>query len=91
MVHLDLHQNHLQHPWPCDSCPKLTTDRNFFWRVKQSVLQFVFIKPITALLALFLNHYGVYQEGSFSPKGPYLYLSIVNNLSITVPNSLSIP
>ena len=52
--------------------------RIFLRRVKQGVLQFVLIKPCTSLLALFLHKYPI----SFS--SPTLYLSLLNNLSISL-------
>jgi hypothetical protein len=48
------------------------------------VLQFVFVKPVTALLSLALDHYGMYHEGDFSVSSTYLYLSFMNNMSVTL-------
>ncbi|GBG24906.1 Transmembrane protein 184C [Hondaea fermentalgiana] len=56
----------------------------FLRRVQQGVLQFVFVKPFTALLALVLSFAGVHHEGTFSFGDAYLYLSLVNNLSVSV-------
>ena len=58
--------------------------RAFFRKLKQGVLQFVFIKPFTAILSLILLHYGLYEEGNFSYRNGYLYISIVNNISVSV-------
>lgn len=62
----------------------LICHRIFFRRVKQGVLQFVLIKPFTAVLAIVCDRYGVYNEGSFDLRSGYFYLSGINNLSITL-------
>jgi len=48
------------------------------------ILQFVLLKPITTATAIGLNIFGYYDDGSFSPNRGYLYLTIVDNLSIGV-------
>jgi len=53
-------------------------------RVKQGVLQFVIIKPITAILAIFLEKQGVYDDGVIDWKKGYVYVAFVNNVSITL-------
>jgi hypothetical protein len=58
--------------------------RIFFRRVKQGVLQFVLIKPFTAILAIVFERYGVYHEGHFELSTGYLYLSAINNFSISL-------
>ena len=58
--------------------------RLFFRRVKQGVLQFVLIKPITAIVAILLNYYGIYNEGEWSFHYGYLYISTINNTSVSV-------
>lgn len=42
------------------------------------------IKPITAVLAIVLDKYGVYNEGHFDLKSGYFYLAIINNISISL-------
>jgi len=46
------------------------------------ILQFVLLKPITTATAIGLNIFGYYDDGSFTPKRGYLYLTIIDNLSI---------
>lgn len=48
------------------------------------MLQFVLIKPFTSLLAIIFDHYGLYHEGHFELSSTYLYLAIINNLSISL-------
>ena len=42
------------------------------------------IKPITAVLAIVLEYYGAYKEGDFSWQSGYLYIAVVNNISVTI-------
>lgn len=58
--------------------------RIFFRRVKQGVLQFVLIKPFTAVVAIVFERYGIYHEGHFEFSSGYLYLSGINNVSISL-------
>jgi len=48
------------------------------------VLQFVLIKPVTAILAIVLERNGFYHEGRFDLSSGYLYLALINNLSISL-------
>lgn len=42
------------------------------------------VKPLTAVASLILNHYELYDEGSFSWDSGYLYISFVNNVSVSI-------
>jgi Organic solute transporter Ostalpha len=48
------------------------------------VLQFVLIKPFTAIVAIIFERQGIYHEGHFEFSSGYLYLSAVNNVSISL-------
>ena len=48
------------------------------------MLQFVLIKPITAVLAIVFDRYGIYHEGHFELKSGYMYLAAINNISISL-------
>lgn len=52
--------------------------------MKQGVMQFVMIKPITAILSVILFEFGLYKEGNFCMTKGYIYLSIINNISISI-------
>lgn len=52
--------------------------------MKQGVMQFIFIKPITATLTIVLFELGFYKEGDFSLNNGYIYMSSINNVSISV-------
>lgn len=83
IVHLEF-KRRIKQPWPLDGLKPLQTDKIFFRRVKQGVLQFVLIKPVTAVLAIVCDNYGVYHEGHFELRSGYMYLSGINNVSISL-------
>eukprot|EP01113_Clastostelium_recurvatum_P009791 TRINITY_DN14763_c0_g1_i2.p1 TRINITY_DN14763_c0_g1~~TRINITY_DN14763_c0_g1_i2.p1 ORF type:complete len:331 (-),score=65.52 TRINITY_DN14763_c0_g1_i2:3-995(-) len=47
------------------------------------VLQYVLVKPATSLLAILLDSMGWYQEGTYSPLHGYLWITIINSISVT--------
>lgn len=58
--------------------------RRFLRRVRQGILQFVLVRPVTAVLAVVMELLGVYREGNLSMSSGFLYLSMVNNVSVSV-------
>lgn len=50
-------------------------------RCKHGILQYVIIRPITTLLAVFSQIFGVYGEGEYDLSKTYVYLLIINNVS----------
>ena len=83
MTHLN-YRRYIHHMWPFHSLRPIRMSSIFFRRLKQGVLQFVFVKPLTALLSLLLDHYGLYHESDFSITSTYLYLSLLNNISVSL-------
>lgn len=81
-------QGHVRHSCVVRAaCPRhgnVRLDRLFLRRVRQGVLQFVFVKPFTAVLSLLLSLRGVYDEGSYSLHTGYFYVSVVNNASVSL-------
>lgn len=53
----------------------------FFIKCKFGVLQYVLLKFVSAIFVMVLEVYGLYKEGDFTPKGGYLYICILTNLS----------
>ncbi|CAF0804972.1 unnamed protein product [Brachionus calyciflorus] len=51
---------------------------------KQATLQFCIIKPLMAVLTLVLQAFKKYHDGDFRPDGGYLYIMLINNVSITL-------
>lgn len=50
-------------------------------RCKHGILQYVIIRPVTTLLAVFSQFFGVYGEGEYDLSKTYVYLLIINNIS----------
>ena len=67
-----------------DTMSPIHLGEGFYRSVKQGVLQFVLIKPITSLLALFLAGWNKYDEGDFSLNSGYFYCSFINNVSVSI-------
>jgi hypothetical protein len=74
----------IRQPWPLGGLKPLTLDAEFLRRVKQGVLQFVFVKPAMAAVALVLDHYGLYGEGEFRGDRGFIYLSFVTYWAVTL-------
>jgi hypothetical protein len=53
----------------------------FFVQCKFGVLQYVLLKIMLSVIVMVLEHLGLYKEGDFTPKGGYLYICILTNLS----------
>ncbi|KAL7570191.1 hypothetical protein ACA910_020024 [Epithemia clementina (nom. ined.)] len=53
----------------------------FFVKCKFGVLQYVLLKFVSAICIMLLEHLGLYHEGDFTPRGGYLYICFVTNLS----------
>lgn len=73
-----------EHPWPFCFLPKFSMGRRFYILCKRCVLQFVIVKPLLAFVEVILELCGVFHDGSFSPKYGYLYVTIIDNTSITI-------
>lgn len=53
----------------------------FFVKCKFGVLQYVLLKFLCSIAVMILERYHIYKEGDFTPKGGYLYICILTNLS----------
>ncbi|KAL7518759.1 hypothetical protein ACHAWX_003564 [Stephanocyclus meneghinianus] len=53
----------------------------FFVKCKFGVLQYVLLKFVSAIFVMILEINGLYKEGDFTPRGGYLYICIITNLS----------
>ncbi len=53
----------------------------FFKSCKLGCLQYVLLKFISAVLIMVLERLNLYKEGDFTPKGGYLYICILTNVS----------
>ncbi|KAF3454762.1 hypothetical protein FNV43_RR05210 [Rhamnella rubrinervis] len=72
--------------WGLMTCclPPIPLDGRFIRRCKQGCLQFVILKPILVAVTLILYAKGKYNDGNFSPKQAYLYLTIIYTISYTM-------
>eukprot|EP01063_Lacrimia_lanifica_P041427 TRINITY_DN966_c2_g1_i1.p1 TRINITY_DN966_c2_g1~~TRINITY_DN966_c2_g1_i1.p1 ORF type:complete len:384 (+),score=133.33 TRINITY_DN966_c2_g1_i1:97-1248(+) len=78
------------HPWPfCRIRLWSFTPSTLHW-IRLSILQFMVLKPLCAIITIALEYTESYKppqgsdEGSFSPKYGYVYLTVVYNISISV-------
>ena len=62
-------------PWPLD--------RNFLKRCKRGTLQFCILKPTLTVVAAICELNGTYDQGTFDWGKGYIYVTMVENLSIT--------
>ncbi|KAH8741451.1 hypothetical protein FG386_002405 [Cryptosporidium ryanae] len=56
----------------------------FYSYIKLGVFQFVIIKPLTAVLSLFLENLGYYKPGKVSYKDGFLYIITINMISVSI-------
>lgn len=73
ITHFEM-KRRIRKPWPFHNYKYIQTDQIFFRRIKQGVLQFVIIKPITAVLAIVTDHFGFYDDGSLNFKHVFVYV-----------------
>lgn len=55
-----------------------------FLFVKRGILQFVYVKPVLAIITMVLKATGNYHEGEFSWTSSYFYLTFFFNLSVSL-------
>lgn len=72
------------HPFPCCCLPIIYPGHGFLKTVKRGILQYVFVKPVMALIAIILQLVGLYDEGSTNYRRGYPWITLIINLSITV-------
>lgn len=85
-VVLSLSGRILKPNWCLMTCcfPPLPLDGRFIRRCKQGCLQFVILKPILVLVTIILYVKGKYEDGNFSPRQSYLYLTIIYTISYSM-------
>ena len=65
-------------------CISFQPGHYFLLWVKRLTLQYALIRPLTAIIALVLEPFGLYCEGNFSLGCAYLYITVVVNVSVAV-------
>lgn len=74
----------VEHPFPLNCLLKeWYLGPDFYQAVKIGIVQYMILKLICALLAMFFNFFGVYGEGKFEWRYAYPYLAVVLNFSQT--------
>ncbi|XP_076243596.1 transmembrane endosomal protein isoform X2 [Calliopsis andreniformis] len=51
---------------------------------KQATLQFCLVKPVMAFVIIFLQAFGHYRDGDWTPDGGYIYITIIYNISVSL-------
>lgn len=76
----------LKPSWHLMTCclPAIPLDGRFIRRCKQGGLQFVILKPVLVAVTFFLYWKGKYEDGNFSAKQSYLYVTIIYTISYSV-------
>eukprot|EP01112_Ceratiomyxa_fruticulosa_P009001 TRINITY_DN2341_c0_g1_i1.p1 TRINITY_DN2341_c0_g1~~TRINITY_DN2341_c0_g1_i1.p1 ORF type:complete len:377 (-),score=39.76 TRINITY_DN2341_c0_g1_i1:214-1344(-) len=72
----------IKHPFPM-RCITFQPGEQFLLTCRRCVLQFVLVKPLISLTSLFLDIFDLYDDGNLSPRKGYLWLTIIENISIT--------
>lgn len=71
----------IQHLFPFCFLGNTSGGRVFMNRCRQGILQYVIVRPMTTLLAVFSQILEIYGEGQYSFDKTYVYLLVVNNIS----------
>ena len=50
----------------------------------QATLQFCIVKPVMAFVTIWLQSYGLYEDGNWDPDKGYLYITLIYNVSISL-------
>jgi hypothetical protein len=58
--------------------------RIFLLKCKRNILQFVVVKPLMAILAIYLHKRGLYEPGNFALDQGYVYICLIVNYSISL-------
>eukprot|EP00249_Psilotum_nudum_P022161 c28398_g1_i1 orf=883-2328(+) len=76
----------LKPSWHLMTCclPAIPLDGRFIRRCKQGGLQFVILKPILVGVTFFLFARNKYEDGNFSAKQGYLYVTIIYTISYSL-------
>lgn len=70
-----------KHLIPFCCFPSWAMGKSMLSKCKHGVLQYTVIRPLTTVIALICELCGAYNDGEFSGKSAWLYLTFINNLS----------
>jgi len=71
-------------PLPFCCLPPVKPSPLFYFIIKQSILQYVIIKPVMSIVAAILQATGYYMEGNFHPWFGYVYVTAITFASVFV-------
>ncbi|GMH23639.1 hypothetical protein Nepgr_025482 [Nepenthes gracilis] len=72
----------IKHPFPMNYFFKpWKLGRWLYQVIKTGIVQYMLIKPLTAILAVILEAFGVYCEGDFKLNCGYIYMAVILNFS----------
>lgn len=76
----------LKPSWNLMTCclPPISLDGRFIRHCKQGALQFVILKPVLVAITFILYAKGKYEDGNFSAKQAYLYVTIIYTISYSL-------
>ncbi|XP_006654651.1 protein LAZ1 homolog 1 [Oryza brachyantha] len=84
LLDLDYDYGIVKHPFPLNWFMRnWYLGPDFYHAVKVGIVQYMILKPICAILAIFMQLIGIYGEGKFAWRYGYPYLAIVLNFSQT--------
>jgi hypothetical protein len=69
------------HPMPL-CCFSFKPGRAFYRTCLRMVIQYVILRPTMTFCSVFLYYFGLFTEGDFSLTKGYIYIAIVNNISV---------
>ncbi|KHF98942.1 Transmembrane protein [Gossypium arboreum] len=82
LLELDYEKGTIKHPFPMNYILRPWKLGQWFYQVvKFAIVQYMIIKSLTALLAVFLEAFGVYCEGEFKWGCGYPYMAVILNFS----------
>ena len=50
----------------------------------QATLQFCIVKPVMSFVTIWLQSYGLYEDGNWDAAKGYLYITLIYNVSISL-------
>ena len=71
------------HPWPL-TCIHFTPGPYFLLWMKRLILQFAILRPLLAIVAVCLEPFGLFGEGSLAVNRGYLYFTVLGNVSVSI-------
>jgi len=70
-------KNFVKYPPPLCCLPPFKPSPLFYFITKQSILQYVVIRPVMSIIAVVLAATGYYEEGNFRPWFGYVYVTAI--------------